>query len=170
MMALGSWLTLDTSISVFYSGCGSVQQWGSEWKKSRSSTIMTQCLRIHQKCLIWIVICSNLYTWFLAPKFKYIYVDNKHVLFKKETFWVIFQHCEWEIHITWYHLLHRNVDDGVGDGIRERWKNGCVSQQQYRSSSSIKLTSLLHLSLVISILNGKEGKKRRLQADFSFLS
>ena len=86
MMALGSWLTLDTSISVFYSGCGSVQQWGSEWKKSRSSTIMTQCLRIHQKCLIWIVICSNLYTWFLAPKFKYIYVDNKHSSLRSQWF------------------------------------------------------------------------------------
>ena len=86
MMALGSWLTLDTSISVFYSGCGSVQQWGSEWKKSRSSTIMTQCLRIHQKCLIWIVICSNLHTWFLAPKFKYIYVDNKHSSLRSQCF------------------------------------------------------------------------------------
>ena len=117
----------------------------------------------YQKCHIWNEISCLKFAGNLAPSNTFTMKMN---ILSSETFMSDVSTL-WMRNIRWYHILHRNVDDGVGDG--KRWKNGCVVSKQYRSSStSIKLTSLLHLSLVISIPNGWRKKKRRLP-DFSFL-
>ena len=117
----------------------------------------------YQKCHIWNEISCLKFAGNLAPSNTFTMKMN---ILSSETFMSDVSTL-WMRNIRWYHILHRNVDDGVGDG--KRWKNGCVVSKQYRSSStSIKLTSLLHLSLAISIPNGWRKKKRRLP-DFSFL-